>query len=410
MLFGDSLLYSVLPLRAEDLGIPLLAVGIILSINRWVRLISNSVAARIYDRFGAYKPLMLSAIATVITTFVYAYGTGLLPFLTARVIWGLCWSHLRLASLLTVVATSREVLGLAMGVMHAITRLGSGFTALVGGALVDAYGYSSGMAIMGLSSSLAIPMVVLLRSRLRDDRIAQSVPEKQAAASICPLRCAEFSPLFCNLAAFVNSFVGTGLVVPSLSVVLRYRIGPSVSILGSTLGIATISGMLLAVRWNSNLLLSPLVGTASDFWGRRRTFALLWTLQGLSLLMFAFIASPLSTLIWASLLFLTGNSLDTVLSAAIGDTAQGEGNAARFSIYATYHDLGAACGPLIGYLVGVNIGFVASYFLGFVTMVAFLVARFQELFPLQGGGRGSLGSGSGRTLRNSDSEGKLRGS
>jgi len=43
-LIGDTLIYAVLPLYHEQFGIPLTMVGVLLSLNRWVRLLANSAA------------------------------------------------------------------------------------------------------------------------------------------------------------------------------------------------------------------------------------------------------------------------------------------------------------------------------------------------------------------------------
>ena len=75
-IFGDSLLYSVLPIYAGQLGIPLAAVGIVLSINRWVRLVTNPLAARSFSQFGVFWPLLATMILSVITTFVYSRAWG----------------------------------------------------------------------------------------------------------------------------------------------------------------------------------------------------------------------------------------------------------------------------------------------------------------------------------------------
>lgn len=44
-LLGDSLLYSLLPLYAGTLGLSTFMVGLLLSANRWVRLVTNSLAS-----------------------------------------------------------------------------------------------------------------------------------------------------------------------------------------------------------------------------------------------------------------------------------------------------------------------------------------------------------------------------
>ena len=43
-LLGDQMLYSVLPTYYAELGLMPYQVGLILSVNRWVRLITNSLA------------------------------------------------------------------------------------------------------------------------------------------------------------------------------------------------------------------------------------------------------------------------------------------------------------------------------------------------------------------------------
>jgi len=43
-LLGDQMLYSVLPTHYAEIGLMPYQVGIILSVNRWVRLITNTLA------------------------------------------------------------------------------------------------------------------------------------------------------------------------------------------------------------------------------------------------------------------------------------------------------------------------------------------------------------------------------
>jgi MFS transporter, DHA1 family, inner membrane transport protein len=39
---GDSLIYAVLPLHAEEFGVSLVVVGVLLSLNRWTRLVARA--------------------------------------------------------------------------------------------------------------------------------------------------------------------------------------------------------------------------------------------------------------------------------------------------------------------------------------------------------------------------------
>jgi len=53
-LLGDSTLYAVLPSHADPLGIKLAFVGILLSANRFVRLLTNSLAGYVHDHTGRW--------------------------------------------------------------------------------------------------------------------------------------------------------------------------------------------------------------------------------------------------------------------------------------------------------------------------------------------------------------------
>ena len=46
-LLGDQALYAVLPVIHSDLGLSALQVGLLLSVNRWIRLLTNEFAHRL---------------------------------------------------------------------------------------------------------------------------------------------------------------------------------------------------------------------------------------------------------------------------------------------------------------------------------------------------------------------------
>lgn len=383
-LFGDALLYSILPLYAGELGIPLFAVGVILSMNRWVRLVTNPLAAKVYDRKGLFLPLLMAMILAVFSTFLYSRSWGLVIFLVARVIWGLSWSHLRLGGLLVILGTSSASLGLAIGTHHALTRLGSAFTSVVGGFLVDLGGYQWGLTIMTMLSSVGILLVFALRRLLPDGlESSTSVTEMDAKESV---RAPELSPAMCYLGGFTVSFVSAGVIVSSLSLVLHQRLGDAVTIGAWTLGIATISGILFAIRWTSSLVVAPAVGKIIDVSGRTRIFRILGLIMATMLLIFGIMTNPIITVVVACILFFVGNSLEVVFDTAIGDTTylgEEETTATRLSRYASFYDLGAASGPVIAYYLGSKVGFEWSFYLGAFFIFILLAVNFLDLFPVE---------------------------
>ena len=101
-LFGDSMLYAVMPSRPSDWGLSVGLVGVLLSANRLVRLLTNTLAAHLFDRWGSRVPFALAMVFAVITTATYGWATAFWVLLLARLVWGMSWSVLRLGAYWTV--------------------------------------------------------------------------------------------------------------------------------------------------------------------------------------------------------------------------------------------------------------------------------------------------------------------
>ncbi len=160
---GDSYLYSILPLEAANLGIALPLVGVLLSANRLVRLVSNTWASGIFERWGPKRPFAAATVLALLTTAVYALGRGFALFLPARLGWGVAWSALRQGGYQAIWAGGAARRGRLMGLLWGVIRLGSAVSVVAGGYLRDRFGYQTGvLAIMG-ATVLAIPLALALR-------------------------------------------------------------------------------------------------------------------------------------------------------------------------------------------------------------------------------------------------------
>ena len=89
-LLGDQALYALLPLYFQEIGLLPIQVGILLSANRWVRLLSNHLAEQLVQRFPVNLMLILSLALGALLSLAYAYFTSFLVLLVARCLWGLC--------------------------------------------------------------------------------------------------------------------------------------------------------------------------------------------------------------------------------------------------------------------------------------------------------------------------------
>ena len=131
-LLGDALLYAVLPAYASDFGLTLPWVGVMLSANRFVRVFAYGLLARLTQAVGVRRMCIAAAITATFTTALYGFGQGPAVILAARILWGLTYAVLVLATLSYAVEYRARV-GSRVGIGQAIQRIGPIF-ALFGGA------------------------------------------------------------------------------------------------------------------------------------------------------------------------------------------------------------------------------------------------------------------------------------
>src|SRR3990167_4901034 len=78
-MIGDTLLYAVLPLYHEQFGLRLVMVGVLLSLNRWIRLFANSGVAAIGERVGPHTLMVADAIGSAVSKTLYGLGESPAP-------------------------------------------------------------------------------------------------------------------------------------------------------------------------------------------------------------------------------------------------------------------------------------------------------------------------------------------
>jgi MFS family permease len=376
-LLGDSLLYAVLPSQAEAVGVPVGLVGVILSANRFIRLLSNPWAGGVCDRLGYARPFTAALLLGALTTAVYGLATGFWLLFLARVLWGVSWSFLRVGGLGTVLehATHRDR-GLLMGFFLGISRLGSLVAVALGGVSTDIIGYRSTFLLFAIFSALAA--VISGPSGERRSRHAKDAPH--VAGSPPPQ--APHSPpgpssawrsgrsigrrrlWAVNVCGFSNGFVTSGLVTSTLGLLLKTHYGSAVALGGLSVGIASITGLLLSLRWAIDFGLGPYLGHLSDRLGRHRVILAAFLIGTLALGVFASVAAFIPLGLAAVVIFISSTALSAALDASLGDLAPAGEQGRTIGRYATFTDLGSACGPLLGYALGVWIGFMPMYMLG----------------------------------------------
>ena len=409
VIMGDSMIYAVLPTNVSAFAVSAGLVGVLLSANRFVRLVSNPLADRLFRRFGMERPLALAVVLSIGTTLAYGIGPGFAVLLIARILWGLCYSILRLGGYVTVLEDGREgdrarLMGLSSGGQ----RAGSIVGVLLGGILFDLTGRLASFSIVAGLGLVALPLVfgiVKRPSPTRSDKAATSISIPMRADA------REEDGSFLQrtllgrssrerdgktvrlLALFLNSFVFYfalgGIVVSTLGFFLSEVLGEEGASLGGwMIGTATLNGALLATNWIAALG-GPILGLFGDRIGRERIILIATPLSICMVLLLAFPGNLALTLLWLPVGFISAATVGASSDALAGDLAPRDRRSTVMSRYATWQDLGSATGPLLGYLA---LGFasltwvyaVNACLMGISMLIFAVVFRERVL----GGGRG----------------------
>ncbi len=356
-ILGDSFLYGVLPLEAEHLGISLPLVGILLSANRLVRLASNTWAGAVFERFGPRRPFAVATVLALITTLTYGIGWGFLVFLLARIGWGIAWSGLRQGAYQAVWTGDETAKGRLTGVLWGLVRLGSALSVLVGGYLRDRFGYPVSLSALACATALAFPIALSVRW--------PDVPPRTAVAHQRPLEgwwtaLRMLRSHWLLGVGFLHN-VFEGVLVSTASLFLADQLGANEPLLETGVGVATIAGVLLAVRWMSGLVVGPVVGALSDRLGQPRTAVFLTFVLLAGIAGAVGLSRPLPVF-FLSLVFLAGGGLYVTLGTAATHAAVHTERPHLFvGFYTTATDAGSAIGPLLAYSLGSAIGLTPVY-------------------------------------------------
>ncbi|HEX6302683.1 MAG TPA: MFS transporter [Anaerolineales bacterium] len=347
VVMGDSLMYTLLPLSAASLGIPLAGVGTLLSINRLVRLVSNMGAGILHHRFGQRLPFILSTFLGLFTTLVYGLGKGFVVFLVARAIWGAAWSSLRQGAYQATWTSSRDDKGELMGILWKLIRLGSAISVLIGGIVFDRYGFQTSVWVILIAGLPAIPLSLTLPwPRGRGYR---GLPKEGSGSR---LEILDHPVRRWLVASALADGVFQSTLVSTVSLFLAGLLGRHDFNQDTLLGVGSIAGGVLMVRWISGIFVAPAIGKLSDRFTHGRMAVVLAFTTFCAVLLVALgnlLAIP-SLLV----IFLVGSGLFVTLNASASRIAAQSRYPNLFAgAFNTAVDIGTALGPLFAYsLVG----------------------------------------------------------
>jgi MFS family permease len=360
-IMGDSLMYTILPLAAPSLGIPLPLIGVLLSVNRLVRLLSNAGASRVFERLGPRLPFIGSVAIGAIATLLYGIAAGFALFLIARLLWGIAWSGLRQGGYQAIWTGEPNQKGRLTGVLWGLVRLGSAIGVLVGGILYDRSGYQAAILFVIGAAIVALPLSILFRWGAVHAPAAK-LEGKSPATSDGGWQSAWAQPVqrWLVVAGFFQYFL-SGVVVSTTAVFLAERMGTDSGEAWFGFGIATLTGMMHGVRWITDLSLGPAVGALSDHIGQATTATLVVVIL-VAGLMGALFLPPMLAILCLFVVLLSDGALHIVMSAAASGVAITTTRPHAFvGVFTTTTDAGSALGPLVAYSLVTTVGLSLVY-------------------------------------------------
>ena len=158
---GDVVLYVVLPLYAADFGLDALAVGLLLSINRVVRILGYGWVSPLARRYGAKALTATACLAAAISTLGYGLLGGFVLLFAARVLWGGAWGVINLMMNAYAYGDGRGA-GTRVGLSRAVSSVGAFLSLVCIGPLCLSVGPHQAFTIYGLLGLAAFPLALAL--------------------------------------------------------------------------------------------------------------------------------------------------------------------------------------------------------------------------------------------------------
>lgn len=345
----DTVLYLLLPLHAATFGVSLAEAGILLAANRLVRIAGYGWVARSYERHGARICCAGAVLGAAMSSLGYALFPGIWPMLIARLMWGLSFAAMNiatqaLATVDSVHSTRRS------GQSRAIIAAGPMIGLLSGAGIAEWWNPQVVFLVLAAVALCAIPFAL---------RLPGGHGQKVAGRPRFAL------PAALDVWSFTQGLALDGLFVLGLGVLASAALPD---------GAALAAGAALTLRYFSEIALGPAGGSLGQRFGPLRMLVILSITSAFGLAAIGFGALWVGAIIVVSLRGLL-QPLPAPVAAALAPPGERVAALARL---ATWRDLGAGLGPLIaGALLPILPGWLlyGSTALALIAISAALLAK-----------------------------------
>jgi len=385
-LFGDASLYAVLPTHTAAAGVTVASVGVLLSANRFIRLLLNGPAGLAFDHWPRRRLFVPALFIGALSTAIYGLTQGFVPLLVGRLLWGLAWAGIWVGGNTIVLDVSDAgTRGRWVGNYQVFFFAGASGGALLGGFLTDRLGYHSAMVVSASLTFLGavfalvfLPETIGLRQQNVANEATELLPDGHANG--------KFATALTLYTA--HRLAVAGILQSTFGLLLLQQLGAQIQIGGRWLGVATLTGLGLSLSTLISATTAPLIGNLSDRVDNRWKVAAGGLLPGIAGFSLLAVGLPPTILCGVPLIAVTGGSNQGLATALIGDLGSVGRQSRRLGLLFTVGDLASAAGPPLAYGLVPIVGVSRVYLLVVALLIGifFITLRTSTRQPLSAAG------------------------
>ena len=346
---GDAMIYCLLPVTPESFNITVFQIGILLSVNRFVRLVTNEISSTIVTRLNSDKPLVIAVCLSTFITLGYAIPWGFWWLLLLRILWGGCFSLLRIEGYIAALRySSRQTLSRYIAWHETIKVQIYGIITIISGVLAD------------LISPLAVPVLLAVLTGLClfffKGGKANLMGVDSAAVDTAP-RAGYGKVSNPKVLVILGFVILVSATFVTMIVSLRGRAIVDYILPGVGIGVgAATFAALFQVAGQIVALGGPAIGYICDKIGRKNAFSIVFCIQMAIILVLALFKLWYIMLAMFVVQLFSGSAAQILRTSIAGEYAHPAEQAVFMNRIATFQDMGSAIGPFLGYALYAGTG------------------------------------------------------
>lgn len=358
---GFSIIMPVLPYYAESMGANAFQLGMLITVYAVCQFIFAPIWGAYSDRVGR-KPVLLTGILGYSITFIlFGFATQLWMLYVIRIAGGI----LACATMPTAMAyvgdsTSLEKRGSAMGMIGAAMGMGMVFGPAMGG-LLSRISLAFPFVFAGLLAlaNAAAVWLLLPESLPSEQRIVHKV---ERASLLEGLR----TPLAVLFLCICLASIGESIHHGTFALFAEAKLAFTAHDIGWAF---TAAGLVMA------LVQGMLVGRLINRLGEEKTASIGIILMGSSYVLFLFMFSILTSIVFMAIFSAGVGLIRPSLSAAVSKrTSSAQG--AAMGIFNGYDSLGRSVGPMLGGFMldrGQNLGYYTAISISVLALLTLII-------------------------------------